>query len=203
MVPLILSPIAGLFLYFGLRQVKRARLIYSILLTITYIPIIPIFFTNLFYTNLFLRDTILVVFFAILCASLIHKGIIQRVIAIVLLLLILLKGPLFGMYFPPTFDIAEKIEVKKVGFENYSLIYERTKQPNHANDIFHWRAKKYYVGQILYNWMSVSDSCTNNARCIQTLNLSRFDSYEKRYTTLERIVNYDTCRNKIISIERH
>ncbi len=87
MVPLILSPIAGLFLNFGLRHAKRARLIYSILLTITFIPITPIFFTNLFYTNLFLRETILVIFFAIIIASLVQKGVIQRVIAIVLLLL--------------------------------------------------------------------------------------------------------------------
>ena len=204
MFPLILSPIAGLLLYFGLRRTKRVTVVYTVLLLLIFIPIIPIFFTYLIYSNSILRDIILIVFFAVIIASLIQKGLIQRIIAILFLLLIILKGPLFGMYFPPTFDISKKIEVKKFKFDNYSLIFERTLQPPHPeNDIYQWRAKKYYVGQILYNWISVIDSSNNNDKCIQILYISRVDSYKKGITSLERIVNYDTCKNKIVSIERH
>lgn len=203
MFPLILSPIAGLLLYFGLRRTKRVTVIYTVLLLLTFVPVIPIFFTDLIYSDSILRYIMLIILFAVIIASLIQKGLIHRIIAILFLLLIIFKGPLFNMYFPPTFNISENIEVKKFEFDNYSLIFEKTLQPPHPeNDIYQWRGKKYYVGQVLYSWISVIDSSKNNNKCIQTLYLSSVDSCEIDITSLERIVNYDTCENKIVSIER-
>jgi hypothetical protein len=201
MLPFILPPMTGLLLYFWLRRVKGVTVIYIILLLLTFIPIIPIYFTHLFYTSTILHNTFLILFFTILVASLIQKGIIQRFLAILFLSLILLKGPLFNLHFPRTFDYSEKIEVETFNVENYYVRLERAKQPRPGNDIYHWRAQKYFIGQILYSWAYVTEHSTGD-KCIQTLHISRVDDHEKGITTLEQVVNYDTCRHKIVSTER-
>jgi len=198
MLPLILSPIAGFLIYFGLRRTRRRALIYCTGLIIAFIPTIPIFFTYSRYTSTFLRDTFITLFLSVAIASLIQRGLIQNIIVAFLLLLVLL------LYVPnpPTFDLSEKVEIEKFEFDNYSVSLEKTKQHT-VDDIYQWRAKKYYVGQILYSWIDVKDSSNINNKCTQTLYISRVESYEKGITTLERIVNYDTCKNNILSIERH
>ncbi|MEO6480964.1 MAG: hypothetical protein ABJB11_23640 [Ferruginibacter sp.] len=174
------------------------------MLTVTFALTYPIFFTDLKFSSTFLRDTIITIFFSVAIASIIQKGMTQRIVSILFVLAILFKCPLFDIYFPPTFDISEKIEIKKILFENYSLILERTKQPpDPEDDLYHWTGKKYYLGNIIYDGVSIDDSSNNNNKCVQTLYISRVNNYEKGYTTLERVVNYDTCKNEIISIERH
>jgi hypothetical protein len=75
--------------------------------------------------------------------------------------------------------------------------------PDPDDDLYHWTGKKYYLGNIIYDGVWVADSSNNDDKCIQTLYTSRLDSHEKGNNTLERIVNYDACKNKIVSIERH
>jgi hypothetical protein len=203
-MPLILFSIVGLLFYFGLRKTKRTILIYCVALTVTFILTYPIFFTDLKFSSTFLRETIITTFFSVAIASLIQKGVTQKIVSIVFVLAILLKGSLFGIYFPPTFDISENVEVKKFAFENYSVTLQRTNQPSDPqNNLYHWTGKKYYLGNIIYYGVSIADSSNNNDKCIQTLYISRVDNYEKGYTTLETVVNYDTCKNKIVSIQRH
>ena len=204
MFPLLLSPIAGLILYFGLRTTKRASLLYCVMLMVTFALTCPIFFTHLKFSSTFLRDTIITIFASVAIASIIQKEVTQKVVSILFILSILVKGPLFGIYFPPTFDISEKFEVKKFAFENYSLTLEKTKQPPVPKDnLYHWTGKKYYLGNIFYYGVWVADSSNNNDKCIQTLYIRRGDSYENGITTLERIVSFDTCKNKLVSIGRH
>jgi hypothetical protein len=198
---LILTPIAGVLIFFGLRRTKRVILVYCILLTMIFILTIPIFFTYSKYTSANFRDILITLFLALAIASLIQKGLIHRIVASLLLLLVLLKGPLFGIYFPQVFDISGKIEVKKFDFENFSLTLEKTHQ-NTVNDFYHWKGKKYLLGKILYYDLRISDSSINADKCIQTLYISRVKGYEKDNTTLERIVSYDTCENKIVAIEK-
>jgi len=167
----------------------------------TFILTIPIFFTYSKYPSNNFRDILITLFLALAVASLIQKGVIHRIVASLLLLLVLLKGPLFGIYFPQVFDISGKIEVKKFDFENYSLELEKTHQ-NTGDDIYHWKGKKYILGKALYHDLRISDSSINTDKCVQTLYVSMVKGYEKGDTTLERIVNYDTCENKIVSIQK-
>ena len=148
MFRLLIILILGLLIYFAFRRAKRATLIYCMLLVVTFIPTIPIFFTNSNYSSTLLRDSCIILFFAIVVASLIQRGISQRVLASLLSLLILLKGPLFGIHFPPTYDLSDKIEVKTFDFENYSLTLERIKQPpDPSSDIYEWEGEKISLGR--------------------------------------------------------
>ena len=202
MIPLIFSPIAGILIYLSLRKLKNNVFVYCSLLLLAFILVYPEYFTDLKFTSSLLRDILLILFFGISIAALIQKGFYQKITATIFILAILLKGPLFGIYFPSTFDISKKAIVKKFDFGNYAIQLERTKQST-LDDIYQWKGKKYLFGKFFYKVLWISDSLKTNDKCIQTLYISRIDSYEKGTTTLEQIINYDTCGNNIIQLERH
>ena len=201
MIPLIFSPIVGLLLFLGLRQLKNKIIIYCALLLITFICVYSIFFTDLKFTSNLFRDILLILFFASSTAALLQRGFQQRAIATIFLLAILLKGPLFGVYYPSTFDISKSVILKKFDFEKYSLELVQTRQ-GALNDIYHWKGKKYVFGNIFYEGLRVSDSIKTMDKCIEKLYISRIVNYEKGTTTLEKIINYDTCKNTVVEIER-
>ena len=90
-----------------------------------------------------------------------------------------------------------------IAFDNYALIYERTKQTSPLNDIFEWRAKKFHLGHLLFTWMDVLDRMGDEDKCIRNLQLSRVQHLGKPYSILERTISYDTCNNEIVRIEKH
>jgi hypothetical protein len=133
-------------------------------------------------------------------AALIQKGWTQRLIVIAVLFTFLAKGELFGVYFPDRYDISEKETLKQFDINQYSVILERTAQPNPQNDIYHWTGKKYFLGNLLYAGLTIDDTVSSDS-CIQTLHINRVDDYENGKVTLEKIVTYDTCNSKVVSIE--
>ena len=200
MTPYVVSFFLGILIYYLLRKTEKATLIYCILLIVTFIPAIPILFTYLHYTNDLMRDTILILFLSVSVAALIQKGWTQRFIVIAIVLTFLMKGELFGVYFPDRYDISEKEIVKQFDFNQYSISLERTPQGNIQNDIYHWTGKKYLLGNLLYAGLNIDDTANSNP-CLQTLHINRVNDYEKGKVTLERIVTYDTCNSKVVSVE--
>jgi hypothetical protein len=200
MTPYVISFFLGILIYYLLRNTQKVTLIYCLLLIVTFIPTIPILFTYLHYTNHVIRDTFLVLFLSVSVAALIQKGWTQRFIVIAILLTFLIKGEFFGVYFPGRYDISEKETVKQFDINQYSITLERTAQPEPQNDIYHWTGKKYFLGNLLYAELTIDDT-VNNDPCIRRLHINRVDDYEKGKVTQERIVTYDTCNSKVVSVE--
>jgi hypothetical protein len=187
-------------MYYLLRKTQKATLIYCLLLIVTFIPAIPILFTYLHYTNHLIRNTILILFLSVCVAALIQKGWTQRFVVIAILLTFLIKGELFGVYFPGRYDISKKETVKEFDINQYSIALKRTAQREPQNHIYHWTGKKYLLGNLLYAGLIIDDTANNNP-CIRTLHINRIDDYEKGKLTLERIVTYDTCNSKVVAVE--
>jgi hypothetical protein len=197
MIYLLLCPLIVLLLYFGCRKLKKVKLIYCILLVLTFIPVIPFFFFYVYYSSPTAKNIALLLFASVAIASLIQRGIAQKLG--VLLFVILIVS--FGVSHPGSYDLSKRIVIEKFQTDNYTIFLEKTAQS--IGDLFQWRGKKYLMGNTLYKWLGVTDSSSNNNKCIQTLYVKDTDNHAKGISHLEKVIDYDTCHNKIISIVNH
>jgi hypothetical protein len=193
MTYLILCPLIVLLLYYGCRKFKNPPLLYCLLLIVTFLPTIPFFYFYVYYTSTVVKNIALLLFASVAIASLIQKGIVQKMLV---LLFIVSLFP-FGKSHYEGGDYSDKVVTETIEFDNYVFFLEGSKSVD--TYYYHWRGKKYMIGNMIYKWLGVTDSSLHKNPCIRTLFVEYTNNHEKGISHPEKVIIYDTCTNKIIS----
>ena len=109
----------------------------------------------------------------------------RRGLTIVLLLMITFKGPLFGIYFPGTYENNNYEVVKQFEWDPYECKFERITQPG-GNDLYNWRCKDHKFFKILYQYTSIAYQAQPSNDC----------QFEITFDSGPQLM-YDTCLNKL------
>jgi hypothetical protein len=194
MIYLILCPLIVLLLYFGCRKFKNPQLLYCLLLIVTFVPTMPFFYFYVYYTSEVVKNIALLLFASVAIASLIQKGVAQKL----LVLLFIISIFPFGKSHYEGGDYSDKIVPETFEFDNYVFFLEGSKSV--GTYYYHWRGKKYMIGNTIYKWLGVKDSSLHHNPCIRTLFVDYTYNHEKGLSHPEKVITYDTCGNKILSV---
>jgi hypothetical protein len=186
--PWYVGPLLSIPVWFLLKKKKFAVWLYPILLIILFIPTIPMYFTYLNYSNTVLRDILLTLFLAICIASLLHKGIINKSIALILMFGIAFfsKGN-YGRY-----HNIHDTKIHEIRFDDYSLSLYKFNIRSECDYDTHWRGRKYMMLGLLYDYalvheQSIDDTCKSRF----------FIEYEHRHfsdkKSERRVIEYNFC----------